>query len=416
MAVTQSEMTLAGLVTYLDRLRAQGDVHFDERMRVWHVLGYREAQQVQTDPVTFSSQVAAMAPGQEDFKGNFLRADDPEHRRLRGVAGRAFTPKMVADLEPRIVELTTRLLDAADAGGDRWDFIDGVGHPLPFMVMAEMIGVSADDHAFIRKLSDAIVEVRRMEPAKSGEAPGTGNGAGPALRKPKPRHELDLYLLELIRARRKNPGDDLVSRLLTIEADGGRLDEEEALGALNVLVAGHHTTTAALGNTVLSLDDNPHVWEQLRADRSLISAAVEESVRWRPPFPRSPRQTTKDTVLGGREIPAGATVLVWVITANRDDRVFADPNRFDITRKPNPHLSFGKGIHHCIGAPVARLEAKAVFNLLLERYRRIRVREDSPADLRNPWATAGERPGEWGMGDMMIPGVVNKLPVEVEKH
>ncbi|MFF5085070.1 cytochrome P450 [Actinoplanes sp. NPDC000266] len=410
MAATQSEVTLAGLVAYLDKLREQGDVHFDERMRVWHVLGYQQAQQVQTDPVTFSSEIT----GREDFEGNFLRADDPRHRRLRGVANKAFTPKMVADLEPRIVELSTRLLDAADAAGDRWDFIDSVGHPLPFMVMAEMLGVPADDHAFIRKLSDAIIEVRRMDPGGSGEAPE--NGDGPALRELKPRHELDRYLLELIRARRKNPGDDLISRLLTIEADGDRLDEQETLGMLNVLVAGHHTTTAALGNTVLSLDENPHVWQRLLDDRSLIPAAFEESVRLRPPFPRSPRQTTKDTVLDGRRIPAGATVVVWAMTANRDDRVFADPNRFDLTRKPNPHLSFGKGIHHCIGAPVARLEAKAAFTLLLERYRKIRVREDAPADLRNPWATAGERPGEWGIGDMMIPGVVNKLPLEVEKH
>src|SRR6185503_18820479 len=143
----------------------------------------------------------------------------------------------------------------------------------------------------------------------------------------------------------------------------------------------------------------PEVWDRLRADPALIPSAIEESVRLRPPFPRSARQTTKDTELAGQKIPAGAIVLIWLTTANRDDRVFTDPNRFDILRKPNPHLSFGKGIHHCLGAPLARLEVSIVMRLLLTRYREIRVRDDVPVNLRNPWTMIG----------------VNKLPIEVRK-
>jgi cytochrome P450 len=137
----------------------------------------------------------------------------------------------------------------------------------------------------------------------------------------------------------------------------------------------------------------------VRADPALIPAAIEESVRLRPPFPRSARRATKDTELGGRKIPAGAIVLIWLTTANRDERVFADPDRFDLLRKPNPHLSFGKGIHHCLGAPLARLQAKIAMRVLLERYSDIRVREDVPVNLRNPWQMIG----------------INRLPVEVRK-
>ncbi|MGW1062844.1 cytochrome P450 [Micromonospora rubida] len=400
MGVTQSERTLSNFLAYLDGLRARGDVHFDEKVQAWHVLGYHDTQQVQTDPVTFSSEVAPLAPKQEDFdlsnKGNFLRTDDPEHRRLRGMVSKAFTPKMIADLEPRIVEMTTQLLDAADSGGDRWDFIAELGYPLPFMVMTELLGIPDTDRAFLRKLSDTFVEVQSYEPDGSLDDQGESavNNVAPLLR------ELNQYLLEILRARRKNPGDDLAGRLMAVEVDGVRLDEEEALGFLNLLVAGHHTTTAALGNTVLALHENPHVWDQLRADPALIPAAIEESVRFRPPFPRSARRVTKDTEIGGQKIPAGAIVLVWLTTANRDDRVFADPGRFDILRKPNPHLAFGRGIHHCLGAPLARLETKIAMRLMLERYSDIRVRDDVPVKLRNPWTMIG----------------VNKLPIEVRRY
>jgi cytochrome P450 len=400
MGVPQSERTLSNFLAYLDGLRARGDVHFDEKVGAWHVLGHHDTQRVQGDPATFSSEVAPLAPKQKDFelsnKGNFLRADDPVHRRLRGMASKAFTPKMIADLEPRIVEMTTQLFDAADARGDQWDFVEELGYPLPFMVMVELLGIPADDRAFIRKLSDTFVEVQSYDAEESldDQEESAVNNVAPLLR------ELNQYLLEILRARRANPGDDLASRLMAVEVDGERLDEDEALGFLNLLVAGHHTTTAALGNTVLALHENPQVWDQLRADPALIPAAFEESVRFRPPFPRSARQTTKDTEIGGEKIPAGSVVLVWLTTANRDERVFTDPNRFDIRRKPNPHLSFGKGIHHCLGAPLARLQAKIALRTLLERYRDVRVRDDVPVNLRNPWTMIG----------------VNRLPIEVRKY
>ncbi|MER6670083.1 cytochrome P450 [Amycolatopsis japonica] len=400
MSVKQSERTLSNFLAYLDELRGRGDVHFDEKIQAWHVLGYHDTYQVLTDPVTFSSDVAPLAPKQEDFdlfkKGNFVRADDPAHRLLRGMVSQAFTPKMIADLEPRITEVTTRLLDDADAGGGQWDLIEELGYPLPFIVIAEMLGIPVTDRAFVRRLSDTFFEVHNVDPEASLDALGESavNNVAPLLR------ELNLHLLEFVRDRRKNPGDDLTSKLLAVEVDGRRLDDEETVGFLGLLLlAGHVTATSTIGNTILALHENPEAWGQLRADPGLIPAAIEESMRYRPPFPRLGRQVTKDTEIGGQKIPADAFVLVWLTTANRDDRVFADPDRFDIHRDPNPHLTFGKGIHFCLGAPLARLEVKIAMRILMERYSDIRVRDDVPVNLRNPWAMIG----------------VNRLPIEVRR-
>ncbi|WP_410577115.1 cytochrome P450 [Amycolatopsis sp. lyj-108] len=400
MSVKQSERTLANFLAYLDELRGRGDVHFDEKIQAWHVLGYHDTYQVLTDPVTFSSDVAPLAPKQEDFdlfkKGNFVRADDPAHRRLRGMVSQAFTPKMIADLEPRIAEVTTQLLDDADARGDQWDLIEELGYPLPFIVIAEMLGIPVTDRAFVRRLSDTFFEVHNVDPEASLDELGESavNNVAPLLR------ELNLHLLEFVRDRRKNPGDDLTSKLLAVEVDGARLDDEETVGFLGLLLlAGHVTATSTIGNTILALHENPEAWDQLRADPTLIPAAIEESMRYRPPFPRLGRQVTKDTEIGGQKIPADAFVLVWLTTANRDDRVFADPDKFDINRDPNPHLTFGKGIHFCLGAPLARLEVKIAMRILMERYKDIRVRDDVPVNLRNPWAMIG----------------VNRLPIEVRR-
>ncbi|MFX0579428.1 cytochrome P450 [Nocardia nepalensis] len=406
MSVKQSERTLPNFLTYLDELHERGGVHFDERIKAWHVLGYDDTLQVLTDPVTFSSDVApSRAPKQEDpeqeefdlfNRGNFVRADDPVHRRLRGLVSRAFTPKMIADLESRIVEMTTQLFEHADAGGNQWDFVAQLAYPLPFMVIAEMLGIPVTDRDFVRRLSDTYFEVSYVDPEESLDSlrDSAIESVGPLLR------ELNTHLLEFVRDRRENPREDLTSKLLAVEDDGSRLDDEETVGFLGLLLlAGHVTATCALGNTVLALHENPEVWTELRADPTLIPAAIEESMRFRPPFPRLGRQATKDAVIGGQTIPAGSFVMAWLTTANRDERVFTNPDRFDIHRESNPHLTFGRGIHFCLAAPLARLMARITIGVLMERYSDIRVRDDVAVNLRNPWVMIG----------------VNRLPVEVRR-
>jgi cytochrome P450 len=196
---------------------------------------------------------------------------------------------------------------------------------------------------------------------------------------------MNTYLLDYIRSRRTNPYQDLTSKLLQAEVDGERLDDQEMVGFVGLLLAGHITTTATLGNTIVSFEENPDAATEIRSDPSLLPAAIEEVLRYRTPFPRLARLATANTQVGGVEIPTQGLILIWLTAANRDARVFPDPNRFDIYRKPNPHLTFGHGIHFCLGAPLARLEAKVALRIMLDRYRDITVATDSPVEYRNPW-------------------------------
>jgi cytochrome P450 len=164
-----------------------------------------------------------------------------------------------------------------------------------------------------------------------------------------------------------------------------------------LLLAGHVTTTATLGNSMVCFQDAPDAAAQVRADPGLLPAAIEEVLRVRTPFPRLARMTTADAELAGVTIPAGQVVIPWLTAANRDERVFAEPHRFDVHRTPNPHLSFGHGIHFCLGAPLARLEARVALRLLLERYRDVEVAADEAVEQRNPWTMVA----------------VSRLPLEV---
>jgi cytochrome P450 len=198
--------------------------------------------------------------------------------------------------------------------------------------------------------------------------------------------DMNTYFLDHIRSRRLHPSDDLTSRLVQAEVDGERLAYEEIVGFVGLLlIAGHITTTATLGNSVVSFQENPDAAAEVRADPPLLPLAIEEVLRLRTPFPRLARFTTTDAEVAGTRIPAGQVVMPWLAAANRDGRVFADPDRFDVHRRPNPHLTFGHGVHFCLGAPLARLEARVALRLLLERYRDIHLAADEPVEHRNPW-------------------------------
>ena len=396
MTASPAQPTLPVFLAWLEESRQRGQVHYDAHQQTWQVLGHPEAVAVLSDPAKFSSDLTGLVPAQDDLalfqKGNFVRMDPPRHRKLRGLVSQAFTPRMVAGLEPRIAEVTTELLDAT-GGGERLDLIESLAYPLPVIVIAEMLGIPSTDRPTFRRWADTLFDVN-IDPEDSLQKVGEEAVASvaPTMR------EMNTYLLDYIRSRRANPGQDLTSKLLQAEVDGERLDDQEIVGFVGLLLlAGHITTTATLGNTIVSFEENPDAATEIRADPSLLPAAIEEVLRHRTPFPRLARLATTNAQVGDVEIPAQGLIPVWLTAANRDARVFPDP-RFDIHRRPNPHLTFGHGIHFCLGAPLARLEAKVALRIMLDRYRGITVATDAPVEYRNPW--------------LMVS--VNKLPLDVQ--
>jgi cytochrome P450 len=379
-------LTLDDLHAWLEQRRRNGQVTYDPQQRTVAVLGHPETLAVLGDAATYSSDLDELTPDQEDFelfqRGNFVRMDPPRHDVLRRLVSQAFTPRVVANLEPRIVEVTEGLLEAL-RGQREFDLIEDLAYPLPVIVIAELLGIPAEDRPLFRSWADRLFERDDAGPDES--LPQLANEESVAAIAPAIR-EMNAYLLAHIRARRAAPGDDLTSRLVQAEADGARLSDEEIVGFVGLLLlAGHITTTATLGNTVLCLDEHPAAGADVRADPALLPGAIEEVIRLRTPFPRLVRRATADTELAGVGIPAGALVVPWLAAANRDERVFAEPDRFDPRRNPNPHLGFGHGLHFCLGAPLARLEARVAMGILLHRYADIAVDRSRPASFRNPW-------------------------------
>lgn len=337
----------------------------DERAGVWHVFRYADAEQILADPATFSSDFSDITPSQEDVdlftRGNLIRKDPPDHRKLRTLVGKAFTPRVVARLEPRIIEIVGELLDAVK-GSDRIEVVSDLAYPLPIIVITELLGIPAEDRAVFRRWAEALVSPS-----------GGGGGLIPNEQRIQSMavvmREMNPYCLDHIRSRRARPKDDLISALAVAEVDGQRLADEEMVGFVSLLLlAGHITTTVLLGNMLLCLSEHPEAAAALRSDPSQLPTAVEETLRYRAPLAPMTRRTTRDVEIGGRVVPAGEIIVTWLSSANRDERVFPDPDRFDFRRASNPHLSFGHGIHFCVGAPLARLETRIALELALDRW------------------------------------------------
>lgn len=265
-------------------LREAGPVRYDERQDRWQVLDHETVAAVLADPATYSSDLSSLAPAQEDFEtfrqGNFVGMDPPQHRSLRALVSQAFTPRVVQGLAPRIEAVCAQLLDAV-ADHDRFDLVDALAYPLPIIVIAELLGVPAQEHRLFQEWASVLFSGDQL-----GEAPDMADleraleAIAPAVR------EMNGYVLQHIRNRRARPGDDLTSRLISAEVDGVRLADEQIVGFVALLlVAGHVTTTALLGNAVVAFDRHPGTDAALRADPGLLAPAIEEVLRWLPPSP-----------------------------------------------------------------------------------------------------------------------------------
>ncbi|MHC3474219.1 cytochrome P450 family protein [Streptomyces sp. 7R007] len=369
------------------RLRERGPVHRvrlpvpDEHYETWLVVGYEEARAALADPrLAKDGTRIGMTFLDEQLIGKYLLiADPPQHTRLRSLVSRAFTMRRVEELRPRIRQITDTLLDEMLPHG-RADLVESFAYPLPITVICELLGVPEMDRAEFRKVSTEAV------------APTSAQSEYAAFER------LAAYLTELIQdKRRAGPGDDLLSDLIrTTAEDGDRLSPGELRGmAFVLLIAGHETTVNLIGSGVLALLTHPDQLAALRADMTLIDGAVEEMLRYEGPVENATfRFAAERLEIGGTSIAPGEAVMVGLTAAGRDGTRHPDPDRFDIRRDARGHLAFGHGIHYCLGAPLARLEARTAIRTLLERAPDLAL--DGP-------------PGDWLPG-MLMRGV-RSLPV-----
>ncbi|MBA3945076.1 MAG: cytochrome P450 [Herpetosiphonaceae bacterium] len=343
-------------------MRASQPVAFDPARQSWNVFRYEDVLRVLSDYTNFSSQLrrgpAQAATPDQPLATSLINTDPPRHRQLRTLVTQAFTPRSVEALAPRITTIVHELLDTVASTG-RMDIIHDLGYPLPVIVIAELLGVPSADRERFKHWSDAIVAT--PPPGSPGN-----NAHGTAQR------EMGTYFVQMIEQRRNSPGDDLISALLKAQIEGEHLSVQELLGfCALLLVAGNETTTNLIGNALLCFTDHPGSWEQLRADRTLLPAAIEEVLRYRSPVQSMFRVAAQDTLIGDQQIPAGSFMVSWIGSGNHDEAQFPEPETFKLDRQPNRHLAFGQGVHFCLGAPLARLEARIALDLLLDRFESI---------------------------------------------
>jgi cytochrome P450 len=376
--------TYDGMLAWCREQRAHGRVRHNEKQQAWELFDYTDVTKALSDPVTYSSDFSGVAPSQEDFdlmiRGDITGIDPPRHRKLRNLVSQALTPRSVTALGPRMRAITGDLLDRLD-GTDRFDFVDALADPLPIMVIAEMLGIPTSDWIMLQGWSAVMLgrddvqddmTPEMMEQALAELAPTV--------------REMNAYLHAHVQRCRTSDEDNLTTRLIAAEVDGQKLSDEEILGFVgSLLSAGHITMTSVLTSTIVMLDQHPDAAAEVRADPAARAGALEETMRFRPVFPQIGRRSTRDIDIDGTIIPANSVVTLWAAVANRDPERFPDPDRFDIHRKPNPHLAFGHGIHFCVGAPLARLEASIVLEMLIDRYSDISIDPDQPVEFRNPW-------------------------------
>jgi cytochrome P450 len=337
--------------------RATEPLFYVPGLDAWVLTTYEDALWLLKDP-RFTKDHRKIAQAEETSLRMLLMVDPPDHTRLRSLVSKAFTPRMIEQLRPRIQQITDELLDAVEGQGTM-DLIPAFAYPLPITVISEMLGIPARDRQQFRRLTQAIVDMSEERGTKVIE-------------------EFFGYIQALLAEKRAQPGQDLISGLIQVEENGDQLSENELMSMIFLLiVAGHETTANLLGNGTLALLQHPEQLQQLQRDPSLIPQAVEELLRYTSPVSLSDeRWATEDVSLHGKLIHKGDMVLAALIAANSDPQHCPAGEELDITRPAQQHLAFGKGIHFCLGAPLARLEGQIAFSTLFRRLPNLRLASD----------------------------------------
>ncbi|WP_132006669.1 cytochrome P450 family protein [Mesobacillus foraminis] len=342
------------------KMRKDEPVHkmrFPDGQLGWLITRYEDAVEIMKDPRVIKD-VSKLFGGNMDsgsvFMHNMLFSDPPDHKRLRGLVQKAFTPQMISGMRGRIQEITDELLDEA-AKGTRMNLIDDFAFPLPIIVISEILGIPTEDRDKFRIWSNSLIE---------------GSNGEHAAEMFQHVNEFIQYLSEWFEKVRKNPGEDLISQLILAEDEGDQLTERELYGVVTLLIiAGHETTVNLIGNSILALLEHPDQFDLLKEQPDRIHQAIEETLRFNGPVEFSTsRWANEDMEFRGQMIKRGELIIISLNSANHDPKVFENPDLFDISREKSPHLAFGKGIHLCLGAPLARLEGEIAITSLMQRF------------------------------------------------
>jgi cytochrome P450 len=357
------------------RLRAEDPVHHS-RLDFWVLTRYEDVVAVLRDPRFIKEPLAAFVAARfgvavpAGMGLSMLDRDPPDHTRLRSLVSKAFTPRVVEGLRPRIQRMVDDLITRAERAGSM-DLIEEFAYPIPVNVICEMLGVPIEDHErfkgwsldIARGLDSVLLPPESDIPRRSGAA----------------RHALSDYFRGLIAERRTAPRGDLLSALIAAEEAGDKLSEDELLATCNLLlIAGHETTVNLIGNGTLALLRHPAELRRLRENPGLITNAVEELLHYDGPVQRTARIPSTDVTIGGRAIPKGAMVMPFIGAADRDPACFPEPDRLDLARADNRHIAFGLGIHFCLGAPLARVEGQIAIGTLVRRLPKLALEGAQP--------------------------------------
>ncbi len=357
------------------RLRDEDPVHHSP-LDFWVLTRYEDVAAVLRDPRFIKEPLVSMVAARFGVTVppgvglSMLDRDPPDHTRLRSLVSKAFTPRVVEGLRPRIQKIVDDLITRAEAVG-RMDLIEEFAYPIPVNVICEMLGVPIEDHErfkgwsldIARGLDSVWLPPESEIPKRSGAA----------------RHAIGDYMRGLIAERRASPRGDLLSALIAAEEAGDKLSEDELIATcILLLIAGHETTVNLIGNGTLALLRHPEELRRLRETPGLITSAVEELLRYDGPVQRTARITSTEVTIGGRTIGKGEMVMPFIGAADRDPSQFSDPDRLDLGRTDNRHIAFGWGIHFCLGAPLARIEGQIAIDTLVRRLPRLTLVDDEP--------------------------------------
>ncbi len=363
------------------RLRETEPVYWSDAWHCWLLTRYADVAAILKEPARFSSagrlaglidqllpdQRPRYQPMRDHFSRGLIHADPPDHTRLRKLIGIAFTPRIIEGLRDRVHDIIAQNLPARSGVGTM-EVMHDLAFPLPTIVIAEMLGAPPEDRDKFKEWTTGIVAFQ-----------GTGRPKAEMMDySQESLLQMRAYVRSLCAQRRLQPRQDLLSLLVAAEDAGDKLTEDELVGTcVTLFVAGHETTTGLIGNVVAALLGHPDQLEMVRASPLRMAEAIEETLRWNNAVQRVFRRVTQDTEFAGRQMRKDQIVVGFIGGANRDPEVFAEPERFDISRRGNRHISFGSGVHFCLGAPLARLEAPLAVSMLLREFPDLHLAQDT---------------------------------------